>query len=476
MTILAHIALIGWIPVVLLLFAILPPRRAVLVSFLIGWLFLPMAYYQVTGFPNYTKMSATTAGALMGIALFDLNRLLTFRPRWFDIPMAVWCITPFFSSMTNELGMYDGMSQTFEQTIMWGFPYLIGRLYFSDPEGLRELAVGLFIGGMVYVPLCLWEVRMSPQLHRQIYGFHDAGQFHRGGGWRPIVFMQHGLMLAMWMTAASLVGVWLWKSKSLREVWGVPMLFLVPVLLVTTVLVKSAGALMLLAVGIAVLFAHSSTRLTIWVLGLALIPPVYITARMVGDINERVVDTAGMFFSEDRVESLEFRLRHEEPLMELAQERLAFGWGGWGRGRVVDEETGRVMTITDSLWIIALNRNGLVGVVSLFTAMLLPFFLLWWHHPAGHWLHPAVAPAAALAVVLVLYMIDNLFNAMVNPIFALAAGGVIGVDATVREMRRRQASRRGGAAPAAAASPPVKPAGGASEPYATPLPPEALPR
>ena len=40
---------------------------------------------------------------------------------------------------------------------------------------------------------------------------------------------------------------------------------------------------------------------------------------------------------------------------------------------------------------------------------------------------PSFAPAAALAVLLGLYMLDNLSNAMYNPIYVLAAGGLAGM-------------------------------------------------
>ena len=56
---LVPLTLFGWIPFVLALFALLPPRRAVVTAFLAAWLFLPMAGYGVKGLPDYTKMSAT---------------------------------------------------------------------------------------------------------------------------------------------------------------------------------------------------------------------------------------------------------------------------------------------------------------------------------------------------------------------------------------------------------------------------------
>ena len=71
----------------LLLFMLLPPRRAVLTAFLFAWLFLPMAGYRMPGIlPDYTKMSATIMGVMLGALIFDTNRLLSFRLRIWDLP------------------------------------------------------------------------------------------------------------------------------------------------------------------------------------------------------------------------------------------------------------------------------------------------------------------------------------------------------------------------------------------------------
>ncbi|MDR3637128.1 MAG: tetratricopeptide repeat protein, partial [Isosphaeraceae bacterium] len=47
--------------------------------------------------------------------------------------------------------------------------------------------------------------------------------------------------------------------------------------------------------------------------------------------------------------------------------------------------------------------------------------------PARAWSAPSLAPATALAVLSGLYMLDNLSNAMFNPIYLLAAGGLAGL-------------------------------------------------
>src|SRR5690606_24521888 len=183
-------------------------------AFIGGWLFLPMAGYEFAGMPGFGKIEAASYGALIGVLLFDSSRLGRFRLSWIDLPMIMWCLVPMASSVTNGLGAYDGASAVWSQSVMWGVPYLIGRLYFSDLEGLQVLAKAMVVGGLLYVPLCLLEIRMSPRLHIWVYGFHQHvwRQSHAFGGWRPTVFMQHGLAVGMWMTVVSLLAIWLWWS------------------------------------------------------------------------------------------------------------------------------------------------------------------------------------------------------------------------------------------------------------------------
>lgn len=428
MTIAVPIALFGWPLVVLGLFAALPTRRAVIAAFLFAWLFLPMASYAIEGLPNYTKTSATSYAVLLGVLLFDSARMMRLRPSWVDLPMAVWCVVPLATSLTNGLGAYDGVSSVVGQVVAWGVPWFIGRLYFSDLDGLRELAIGIFIGGLVYVPLCLYEIRMSPQLHDMVYGYHQHSfaQTKRFGGWRPTVFMQHGLAVGFWMASASLAGVWLWRSGVLRHIRGVSMSILVPMLVATTILCKSAGALALLAGGAGVLFATRWTRSPVWLALLIAAPVGYMAVRSTGEWSGRPLIAIAEMISDERAGSLQMRLDNEDLLAEKAWDRPAFGWGAWGRNRVYDEQ-GRDLTTTDGLWIITFGQRGLIGLAALYLMLLLPAVLMVTQLPAAAWSSIDGAPAAAVAVLLVLFVCDSLFNAMPNPLYVLAAGGLGGL-------------------------------------------------
>lgn len=427
---LVYLVMYGWILAVLYLFNRLSARQALVVSFITAWLFLPEAKFPLPGLPDYTKMTATCYGVLLATIVFDAKRFTSFQPGWLDLPMLVWCICPFASSMSNDLGWYDGVTAVIAQTAVWGVPYYLGRVYLNDLDGLRKLAIGIFTGGLIYIPFCLLEIRISPQLHRIIYGFHareDFSQTIRYGGFRPTVFMEHGLMVGAWMIAAALIGVWLWKAGAIRQLWDIPVKWLVAALLVTSVLVKSTGALILLGIGIVILFVAKWFRTAFTLLLLTGAISLYLYLAVTGTfVADQIASSMSGVLPQDRVASLEFRFNNEELLSEKARERIIFGWGGWGRNRVFDE-WGEDISVTDSLWIIAFGSYGTVGVISFTASLLLPVLVFLQRYPASLWLNRRVAPAAALAVLLALYTLDCFLNAMINPIYTLACGGIAGL-------------------------------------------------
>jgi hypothetical protein len=432
-----EIALYGWPVVAVLIFAFLPPRRAVLVSILAGWMFLPVAYIELPGV-QYDRWVACSIGSLLGALIFDFKRFLGMRPGWIDIPIFLLCLCPIPTSLANGLGFYDGFHDTVHRLLRSVIPYALGRIYFHDPKGLREVVVGVFVGGLVYMPLCLFEARMSPTLHMWVYGYHqhDWGQTMRFGGWRPTVFMTHGLEVGMWMTAASLAGIWLWMSGVVRRILHIPIAYLVPPLLVTALVCKSIGALVLLGCGVAALgMTRWWPRTKLPLIVLILCPIAYIAGRSTGIWSGDEIVTVAKLFGEDRAQSVQYRFMAEDGLARHAMRQPILGWGGWGRNRPSTFEEEELNLATDGLWIITLGCYGFVGLAGLLGTFLLPPLLLVWRLKTDLWSHPWCAPAALLAVVLTLMMIDSLMNAMINPIHMLAAGGLS--RAVCAPLRRR---------------------------------------
>jgi hypothetical protein len=455
----AQAMLWGWLPLVLLLFLVMEVRRAVVISLIASWLFLPQLGYAIPLAPNYTKMSATCYAIIIGALLLDpKSRILHFKPLWIDLPVLIFCFVPMISSINNGLGPYDGASASLERIIEWGLPYLIGRLYFQNPEQAKDFALGIVIGGLVYVPLCLYEVRMSPQLHNIVYGFTpytDWKMAIRWGGYRPTVFMRHGLAVALWMVAAATMAFWLWNTKSVKRIGVIPMMATVGALMVTSVLCKSTGALGLMAVTIGALLAIRYFNTRALMSGLVAGVAVYIVVRSTGLFTgEGMVAWLKATFPvmNPRTESLEFRLDHENAIVGRVLNQPIFGYGGWGGAFEVYLPKYVSMAVPDSLWIRIFGENGYVGLAALYAIFLAPLVLLLRKLKAREWGDPKLAPLVGLACVSLIYAMDGMFNTMINPVFLVAIGAVSGMAGTLSRQRVR---RSGPAAMPRAAREPV---------------------
>ncbi|MFY3745934.1 hypothetical protein ACOQFB_18630 [Anaeromyxobacter sp. Red801] len=449
--VLVPVALALFVPAIYLLMQSLGPRRGVLAALLGGWMFLPVFDGRVN-LPFLTgKLTFVAATVLIVSLAADSQRWLQLRFHWVDLAAVAICAGPFATAMVNGLGAYEGASAALQAFFAWAAPYLVGRVYFGEPRGMRDLAVWLVGGALVYVPLCLWEIRMSPQLHRQIYGFHTFSSFAfvvRYGGYRPTVFMQFGLMVGTFMATGTLVAYWLWRTRAVTRFGGLPASWCTAALVATTVLVKSTGAIILLAAGIGILEGTRWLRRPALVLAVTLLPVAFVAARLSGWTGAEVISGAERIQPE-RADSLAFRVRNEQMLIEKAMEHPGLGWGRFGRSRVYDED-GRDVSVTDSLWVILLGTMGLVGLLSVATLLLAPTLLLLGRAPARHWDHPALAPVAAVALGTVLFAVDCLFNAMTSPVFLAMSGGTLTFQAAAWSERRRRV-----AAPRPAVPPPA---------------------
>lgn len=465
----ATLALLGWIPFVLALFCYFQPRRAVMISILGGMLFLPEASYLTFPIVSYSKWAAISIATLIGIAIFDFRRVSQYRFAWYDLIFLVFLTSPVLSSMLNDLGLKDGIVEATGTLLVWGAPYFIGRLYLTDYEALREVAIAVFIGGLIYVPLCLVEIQLSPQLHRWIYGKHqhDFQQTMRLGGYRPMVFMQHGLAVGSFMAAASVVGFTLWMGGSLRKVFGMPMAWSVAALVVVTVLCKSTGAIVLLMAGLGVVVLCMKGRTAIPLMVMIALPMLYVTARMTHVFDGRALVDTAKDFNEDRANSLKFRLDNEDPIIDRTLEKPFFGWAGWDRSRVMPNQTRwdgvtvERLAVLDGLWIITVGKRGIIGLVALFALFFVGPLLLNQRVSPRFWSNPMVAPAFAAAMFVVMHLIDCIPNAMPSAIAYFLSGGLAGLVPMRQLMEQAYAARLAAAQQAQFArqayAPPVTP-------------------
>jgi hypothetical protein len=271
---------------------------------------------------------------------------------------------------------------------------------------------------------------MSPQLHAQLYGFHQHQfiQASRQGGWRPTVFMNHGLQVAIWMGSCWLLAfAQLLHSGNRVRNWGV-----VCGLGITFLLLKSFGAV-LLTLLVAVTLAAAKWVRSPWPL---LICPIlligHLSLRAINhDPTTVVIDFVAENVSQERARSLQFRMDNESLLLEKALQKPVFGWGGWGRNRVIDE-SGQDVAVTDGLWIIVLGTHGFLGLTSFFGLQLAgPIRLL----VQMRALVPDprfMAAAVGLSAVCFMAALDAVPNAMPIPITTVIAGAIASVSQSTK--------------------------------------------
>ena len=437
----AMLALLIWVPIVYLIFEMLPANKAVVGSFVFAWLFLPTTQIAIGGLPNWSKMSATTFGVSLIAYLKHSHRLGSFKVQWFDLPILLFCFSPLAASLSNNQGLYDGLSAFVSELVNWGFPYLIGRIYLNDQRGNYLLCYAIAIGGLVYAPLCLFEIRMSPILKLWVYGYNERANLDfatRYGGYRPIVFLSFGLETGWWMCCASLACYNLWRSGAVKRIRGYPLGFLTAGMILVTIACKSTGALVQISVGAMVfgLARYLKKPFIIW--PLLLIPMAYCLFRPLGIWDgSTLLNLSTSLFGPDRAASLGFRFEQEEVLM-----RNALRHPIWGLSRNTGFNigpNGRTV-VTDGFWIIVFGTTGFVGLFALNVMLVLPTALFLRRYPVREWLEPDVAPTLTLAMILPLFMIDNLSNAMINPIYAVAMGAVSGYLPGIRSNRLGQAN------------------------------------
>ncbi|MEM6421055.1 MAG: hypothetical protein AAF698_00595, partial [Pseudomonadota bacterium] len=320
----------------------------------------------------------------------------------------------------QALGGRDSISMVVEAALLI-LPMLIGRKYLADDEGHRLLLVVIAVAALAYSFLALFEVRMSPQINSWIYGFfpHSWLQHIRGGGFRPLVFMNHGLLLGMFTACAMVATAVLVRLDGRLRVaylagllWLLPALYLYKTLAAFMIALAFVPLALLLPVRLQLLAAAIAA-------GITLTYPILRGSHLIP--TDDLVVLAEAQFGSDRAGSLAFRFDNEDALLAKASERPAFGWGGWGRARIYDEE-GRDLSTTDGAWVILIGEKGWVGYLAQFGLLTLPMILF----ALRRGRYRIGLATSGLCLVVAANLLDLLPNASVSPVLWLMAGALIG--------------------------------------------------
>lgn len=318
------------------------------------------------------------------------------------------------------LRTYDGFSAILT-TLMSILPMLLARKFLATDEAHRTLLLTLCIAGAAYSLLALYEVRMSPRLNLHVYGFVGSSwrQHLRGGGFRPMVFLNHGLWLGIFLTCSMLACFAYMRiaQPTRKALFWMMGLFTLGTLFLAKTLSAFVIAVLLLP---AVLFLNARLQfLVAGLIGLAVL--FYPMLRGVGLVPVDEIVQIARDFSPERGASLQFRINNEEILLEKINERAAFGWGGWGRFRVFDEE-GRDISTTDGRWIITMGQAGWVGYITRFGLLTLPVLLMAFRKRK----YEVTLTTSCLGLVLVANLIDLLPNAGLTNVTWIMAGALLG--------------------------------------------------
>lgn len=448
----AYLMLFGWPVVAWLLFRRLPPGQAAVATIIWGYLLLPerlsidppllpaIDKYFVPSLSasvllwvhNRSKRRQPAQASDGGTSDGGRKRRRAAPSRGAAMPwivLGVLAASSLFTGLSNDyplvygpkvlpaMRIYDGFSLMLSYGVTL-LPLLLAQRYLAGKEiqlfTLRTLAWA----GLVYSLLILFEIRMSPKLNIDIYGFfpQSYAQHYRSGGWRPIVFLQHGLRVGIFMAMAVLAAATLYRISSgkMRMQWLLATLWLLAILSIS----KNLGAFLICLALLPFALRFSPRLAQLGAMLIAVVILAYPMARGAGMIPTNWVVTQIQKISIDRAESFEFRLINEDKLLAKANMKPISGWGSWSRNRVYNPESGADISTTDGTWIILIGVSGWVGYLSLFGLLCLPIIFLWRRYGKLR-----LSPIdVGLSLILVANLADLIPNSSLVPITWLIAG------------------------------------------------------
>ncbi len=430
--------LIIWPLVAIYLYRAKTIQVATVWTILGGFLLLPVkTSIDLPMIPEMGKQTIPVISALIGCWLIKKQRISYFKELGgAKYLVALFLMVPFITAALNSdavivgrrylpgLSYYDGLSAMVNQFLIIA-PFFIGRQLFKTYDDQLLMFRLLVIAGLFYSILMLFEVRMSPQLHTWVYGYfpHEFAQQMRFGGFRPVVFMGHGLLASFFTVVILISATVLWNNriKLGRFTAKITSYYF----LIILVLCKSLASLfygVFAFLLIRNIQPRTQHRAAIILVCLAMFYPVMSTIKIFP--HQAIIDIASSI-SEDRAGSLKFRFDNENALLEHGRERFFFGWGGWGRNRTYDEETGKDTSVTDGRWIITFGQFGFFGFLAEFGLLAVTVVRA---QKASRFLKSKAEQTllSAHALLVGIIMVDQLLNVSLAPWLWLLTGVLLG--------------------------------------------------
>jgi hypothetical protein len=445
----ATLALLAWPFVALWLYRTRPVNQATLLTILGAYLLLPVgaSIKLAAGIPQLDKVSIPALVALAGCFLFSTRRARFWNGFGLaEVLMLMLLIGPVVTSELNNdpvasgavllpgVGTYDGLS-AFVSQFLFLTPFFLGRQLLRNSADVEEILRTLVIAGLLYSLPMLFEIRMSPQLHYWLYGYHPFGfaPAARYGGFKPVVFLDNGLVTAFFLMTATVAAAAFWRTGTrVRKLAPAAVAGYLSAILI---LCKSLGALLYgVALVPLVRLAKPKLQLRIAVV-LAVITVAYPLLRSTDLVPTTEMVSVARILSDERADSLKFRFDHEQQLLDRASQRILFGWGRFGRSRIFDQ-WGNDISVTDGRWIITIGQYGIFGFLAEFGLLALPVLRAMLALRFVESKRDGVF-LGALALIIAINMIDLLPNASISPWTWLLTGALLGRAEALREAARQ---------------------------------------
>ncbi|MAG31684.1 MAG: hypothetical protein CL908_12420 [Deltaproteobacteria bacterium] len=442
MTITVHLALLGWIPITVALFVLFRPHIAASLSLIGGIALLPAGRaYDVPLLPALNQSTIPALASLVMLLALRWPMVMGARlGRGPELCVLLLIGASFITNVTNmdpvvfganvrsAMAPLDTINDAFLWGVLWGVPFVLGRVVVRSAADARDVLVVLMLFGLLYLPLVLVELRTGPWLHKIVYGdlpfaFTFAQQM-KFGGFRPLVLMTHGLATAAFMLYCAIAAVTLLRARHrIREFGLAPAAIALVLILgpVKSVGVWTFGAVVLPA--ICLLRPKLQLAMTVAIAVLVLSYPMIRVAGLVPV--DDMVSLAEEYVGARSANSLFGRLKTEEEIMVRAQERLWFGWGGYGRYQIYDEFTGEMLSTLDGVWVITIGEGGAVRFILLFGMLILPIVIAYRNIDRIR-SRQARQLIAGLAVIVAIRSLDLLPNSGIEAYLTFMGGALVG--------------------------------------------------
>jgi hypothetical protein len=448
---LAYAMLFIWPFIATALFRRLPREKALIWSILAAYMLLPpIVNINLPAVPDLDKFTIANLCAL-ALTVWVLNEKISFLPRSFigRALILLYILSPFLTALTNSdpipivtkdvpaIRLYDSLATISYQFIAL-IPFFLARHMLRTEAAMKAIVSALVAAGLIYSLPMLLESRISPQLNIWIYGFfqHDFSQTMRAGGFRPMVFMPHGLWVAFFALMAAMAALIILREDEAKKRGRDLAIFLY--LGFVLYICKSVGPMVYaLAMVPTILFVGRRGQLLL-AAGVGLIVMTYPLLRGAHLVPLDTILNYALAISPERYESLNFRITNEETLLARAALKPFFGWGGYGRNLILDPVDGRILTIPDGEWIITLGTYGWLGYICEFGLLILPLMYLG-REALSRRAGTFSAYACTIALIYAANLADLLPNATLIPFTWLMAGALMGYAENIASKRRNAA-------------------------------------